>query len=85
MMSLAGVRFVDAWSRRVNINFDGVIGYVISRRDLIANKRAVGRPQDLVDLNNLIESERLGDKPLPKAAPRKKRRKGRKPERGNER
>jgi hypothetical protein len=78
LMSVAGVRFVDAWPRRVNINFDGVIGHVISRRDLIANKRAVGRPQDLVDVNNLVESERLGGKAPPKAATRKKPGKGRK-------
>jgi hypothetical protein len=26
-------------------------------KDLIANKRALGRPQDLVDVNSLVESE----------------------------
>jgi hypothetical protein len=57
LMSIQGVRFADAWPDRVASDFDGVIGHVISRKDLIANKRAVGRPQDLLDVNNLVESE----------------------------
>jgi hypothetical protein len=57
LMSIRGVLFADAWSNRVVSDFDGVTGYVISRKDLIANKKAVGRPQDLVDLNSLVESE----------------------------
>jgi hypothetical protein len=57
LMSIQGVRFADAWSDRVASDFDGVIAHVISRKDLIANKRSVGRPQDLLDVNNLVESE----------------------------
>jgi hypothetical protein len=57
LMSIQGVRFADAWSSRVASDFDGVTGHVISRKDLIANKRALGRPQDLVDVNSLVESE----------------------------
>jgi hypothetical protein len=57
LMSIQGVLFADAWSNRVAGDFDGVSGHVLSRKDLIANKRAVGRPQDLVDLDNLVESE----------------------------
>jgi hypothetical protein len=61
LMSIEGVHFADAWPNRVNIDFDGVIGHVISRQDLIANKRAVGRPQDLADLNSLMETERVAE------------------------
>jgi hypothetical protein len=34
-----------------------VVGGYAVRKDLVANKRAQGRPQDLVDVNSLIESE----------------------------
>jgi hypothetical protein len=57
LMSIQGVVFAEAWSNRVASDFDGVTGHVISRNDLIANKRAVGRPQDMVDVNNLVASE----------------------------
>ncbi len=57
-MSMQGVSFADAWRNRVKSDFGGVPGHFISRKDLIANKRAVGRPQDLVDVDSLVESER---------------------------
>jgi len=63
-MSIEGVRFADAWRERVATDFDGVPGQVIGRKHLITNKRAVGRPQDLMDVTNLLESERVGEKPL---------------------
>lgn len=59
LMSIAGLRFAAAWRRRVPSDFDGVPVSVISREDLIANKRAAGRPQDLIDVSNLEESERI--------------------------
>jgi hypothetical protein len=62
LMSVAGLSFADAWRHRVRADFDGVPAYVISRDDLIANKRAAGRPQDLVDVSNLEESKRIAQK-----------------------
>jgi hypothetical protein len=50
-----GVRFADAWPDRAEIAIDGIMIPVIGRRHLIANKRTVGRPQDLVDAD-LLES-----------------------------
>jgi hypothetical protein len=47
--SVDGVRFTDAWRDRVDVEIDGLRVPIIGRRQLIANKRAVGRPQDLVD------------------------------------
>lgn len=44
-----GVQFGEAWSERVDVEVDGLRVPVIGRRQLIANKRTVGRPQDLVD------------------------------------
>jgi hypothetical protein len=77
LMSIEGVSFADAWPHRVNMSFDGVIGHVISRKDLIANKRAVGRPQDLADLNSLIATERgAGEIDAGPRSPRKSRRRG---------
>ena len=75
---LEGVRFADAWRERVATDFDGVPGQVIGRKHLITNKRAIGRPQDLMDVTNLLESERVGEKP-PQVSetPKKKRPKGR--------
>src|SRR5262249_40141163 len=80
LMSIQGVRFPKAWSRRVATDFDGVPGHVISRADLVANKRAVGRPQDLVDLANLVASDQPLDKPPEE--PRKHKSKRRNPDRG---
>jgi hypothetical protein len=44
-----------AWRERAEIDVDGLRIPVIGRRQLIANKRTVGRPQDLVDAD-LLES-----------------------------
>lgn len=44
-----GVSFAEAWRDRVDVDIDGLKIPVIGRRQLIANKRTVGRPQDLVD------------------------------------
>ena len=50
-----GVDFESAWNGRAEIEIDGVRIPVIGKAHLIANKRAVGRPQDLVDAD-LLES-----------------------------
>jgi hypothetical protein len=50
-----GVEFADAWVDRSNVEIDGITVPVIGRRALIANKRTVARPQDLVDAD-LLES-----------------------------
>jgi hypothetical protein len=44
-----GVDFGTAWPARAEIDLDGLRIPVIGRRELIANERTVGRPQDLVD------------------------------------
>jgi hypothetical protein len=84
LMSIHGVVFADAWSNRVATDFDGVTGHVISRKDLIDNKRALGRPQDLIDVNSLFESERrIAERraePEPKKKPEKRRKRDRGPD-----
>lgn len=48
--SIDGVRFETAWKNRVRAKIGDRVVNLISRRDLIRNKRASGRPQDLLDL-----------------------------------
>ena len=48
-----GGDFAACLARRVNTSWDGVSVSVISRDDLIAIKRASGRPQDLLDVEAL--------------------------------
>ena len=58
LTGIDGVTFERAWANRIAAE-DGPAHFpVISRIDLIANKRAAGRPKDLVDVDTL---ERLGE------------------------
>lgn len=54
MTSISGVEFEDAWERRIIATLDDVDIPVIGKTDLVANKWALGRPQDLVDLMKLV-------------------------------
>jgi hypothetical protein len=47
--STPGIDFADAWSRRVRMRYRGQVMQVLGREDLIAAKRAAGRPVDLED------------------------------------
>jgi hypothetical protein len=51
--SITGVDFPGAWSRRVATTYGQVPIHLLSMDDLMTNKRAVGRPQDLIDLEHL--------------------------------
>lgn len=48
-----GVEFADAWAHRVEGEAFGLPLAFISREDLITAKIAAGRPQDLIDIDNL--------------------------------
>ena len=56
LMGIPGMEFEEAWERRVEINFDGLIVPFISKEDLITAKRAAGRPQDLIDADILAKT-----------------------------
>jgi hypothetical protein len=58
MMSIPGVEFETAWKNRELLLLDGVTVPFISRADLIRNKEASGRPQDLLDAENLRKAGR---------------------------
>lgn len=57
LMSIPGLTFDHAWENRVEADFDGTPVVFISREDLIASKRAAGRPQDLIDVASLTQIE----------------------------
>jgi hypothetical protein len=57
LQGIAGVSFDEAWQSRVEELLDGQTpAHVISREYLIRNKLAVGRYQDLADVEKLRES-----------------------------
>ncbi|HEY1695520.1 MAG TPA: DUF6036 family nucleotidyltransferase [Polyangiaceae bacterium] len=75
LQALPGVDFETCWKRRVVALVGGVRATFIGREDLIANKTAVGRPQDRRDVRALERAGALsrGAK-APSAAPRTGRR-----------
>jgi hypothetical protein len=57
LSGISGVDFDAAWSRRMMVTIDDQPLAVLSREDFIANKRAAGRPKDLLDLALLDEAD----------------------------
>ena len=55
LTELTGMTFDIAWQRRANLEIEGIALPLISREDLIRNKSAVGRPQDLADVQRLLQ------------------------------
>jgi hypothetical protein len=51
--SIQGVEFADAWATRTDDTYGGVPIHLLSLDDLIRNKSLVGRPQDLIDVEQL--------------------------------
>jgi hypothetical protein len=52
-MGIPGLDFEDAWQRRSQFDFDGLLVWFVSKDDLIKSKLASGRPQDLLDADAL--------------------------------
>lgn len=58
---ISGISFEDAWPSRIEASFsDGLKCPVIGIADLIRNKRASGRPQDIADVAALEAILRTG-------------------------
>ena len=57
LTSIDGVEFSDGWRDRLEIEIEELPVRIIGRAHLIANKKAVARPQDLADVARL-ESEK---------------------------
>ncbi len=55
LTSIDGLEFAEAWASRVMVRINNMDVPFISRDDLITNKTAVGRPQDIADVQRLTE------------------------------
>ncbi|GHV25690.1 hypothetical protein AGMMS4952_04080 [Spirochaetia bacterium] len=55
--SIDGVNFEDAFLRSIVVAIDGIQVHVISKEDIIINKRASGRTKDLADVEMLEEGK----------------------------
>ena len=56
--STPGIKFQDAWQKKMSMTYQGQEFYVAAKEDLIASKRAAGRDKDLEDVKMLeIDSE----------------------------
>lgn len=64
LTQIEGISFAEAWPNRIEADFgEGVRCPVIGLADIITNKRAAGRPQDLADVAML---ERIAKASEPK-------------------
>ena len=64
LTDIPGVDFESAWSRRTSVILDDETVPMIAKADLIANKKAVGRLQDLADvevLEAIVEEDARGE------------------------
>lgn len=57
LTSIDGVEFDEAWPHRREVEFEGLRFGVIGREQLLKNKRASGRPKDLLDAGQLESSD----------------------------
>ena len=53
LTGISGITWDEAWASRIRVNLDGIEIQVIGKQELIRNKQATGRPQDLADLARL--------------------------------
>jgi len=53
MTSVTGLDFAVAWENRVTGSYGDIPAFFVSKADLIRNKMAVGRKQDLSDIDRL--------------------------------
>ena len=60
LTSISGVEFEQAYANRTIVILEGLEVPVISLVDLIINKRASARPQDLVDVEKLAAVQKDG-------------------------
>ena len=58
LTSIQGLDFDHAWPGRDSVTLEGVTIPLIAKADLIINKRAVGRLQDLADIEALQALDR---------------------------
>lgn len=59
MTSITGVSWNEAWSNKVSGHYGSQPVFFLGRNEFIANKKAIGRPQDLADIA-AIDSSPIG-------------------------
>ena len=57
LTDIDGVEFDEAWANRRYIKIHGIDIPVIGMQELLKNKRAAGRPQDIADVTRLESGE----------------------------
>jgi predicted nucleotidyltransferase len=62
LSEIAGVSFADCYARRSQVIVEGLEITVIGLDDLVRNKTASGRPQDIADVARLGNTGRSGTK-----------------------
>jgi predicted nucleotidyltransferase len=66
LMSVEALSFDECWDRRSLVMIDEIEIQFISIDDLITNKKAIARPQDLIDVENLqVKKRRSGIEAVP--------------------
>lgn len=55
LTTLSGLSFSDCYPKKVEIEFEGIKVFFIDFENLIKNKRATSRAQDIADVENLEE------------------------------
>ena len=53
--SIVGVEFENAWMNKVEGKYGDIPCFFISKEDLVRNKQAAARPQDLADIKSLAK------------------------------
>jgi Nucleotidyl transferase of unknown function (DUF2204) len=53
LTSISGVPIDDAFKSRISTQLEGLPVFVLGKESLIRNKRTVGRPQDIADIESL--------------------------------
>jgi predicted nucleotidyltransferase len=61
LTGIDGVEFEEAWANKVGVTVDGLEIHVLSREDLIKNKRAAGREKDRGDVAWLEKNPAIED------------------------
>ena len=50
-----GITFEEAWQQRQTLSYQGQPFFIVSLEHLLASQRAAGRPQDLADVQALVQ------------------------------
>jgi len=58
LTSIDGVAFDQAWEKKIVVELNGMNVPFIGRDDLITNKKAAGRPQDIADVSRLTSEDK---------------------------